>query len=123
MLYTVLADFIVLLHFLFILFVLFGGFLLFWSKRILWIHLPAVLWAAIIEFSGWICPLTPLENLFRQRGGTPAYSTGFIDHYIMPIIYPSFLTRKMQIVLGAVVIGVNAIVYWVVFYKKNKKIH
>lgn len=121
MFYTILADFIVLLHFLFILFVLFGGFLLFWSRRAIWVHLPAALWAAFIEFSGWICPLTPLENILRQRGGAPAYTTGFIDHYIMPMLYPSFLTRKMQFVFGAVVIVVNAIVYWMAFNKKNRK--
>ena len=119
--YTILADFIVILHFLFVLYVIFGGLFLFWSKRALWLHLPAAFWGVMIEFSGWICPLTPLENYFRYKGGGPTYTTGFIDHYIMPLLYPTFLTRQWQFVFGTVVIVINAIIYWMAFRKKNNK--
>ena len=120
---TILADFIVVLHLFFILFVLFGGLLLFWSSRILWFHVPAVLWAAMIEFSGWICPLTPLENFLREQGGSGTYSTGFIEHYILPLLYPDFLTRKLQIFFGLAVIAINLTVYGLFFYRRKRKSH
>lgn len=119
--YTLLADSIVILHFFFIVFAVFGGFLLFWSKRFLWIHLPTVIWAAYIELSGWICPLTPLENLLRQKGGDIAYRSGFIEHYIVPVIYPDFLTRNIQIALGCFVLMMNIFIYGVVFRRIKKR--
>lgn len=80
----------------------------------MWIHLPAVLWGALIEFAGWVCPLTPLENWFRENAGSTGYSSGFIEHYVMPVLYPSGLTREIQIALGVFVIVVNAGFYgWV----------
>ena len=118
---TILADFIVVLHLLFILFVLFGGLLLFWSSRIPWFHIPAVLWAAMIEFSGWVCPLTPLENFLRQQGGSSTYSTGFIEHYILPVLYPDFLTRRLQILFGLSVLGINLTVYGLFLYRLKRK--
>ena len=121
MVHIILVDIVVLIHFLFILFVLFGGLLLFWSSRVFWLHVPAVLWAAMIEFSGWVCPLTPLENLLRAHGGTTTYATGFIEHYILPLIYPDFLTRKLQIIFGLAVLGINLAVYGLFFYRKLKK--
>lgn len=105
------ADFIVLLHFLFIVFVLFGGLLVLKWKWVAWPHIPAALWGALIVFAGWICPLTPLENMLRRAEGTTGYATGFIEHYLIPLIYPSGLTRGIQIAMGVVVILINVIVY------------
>lgn len=105
--YRFLADLVVVIHFLFVLFVFFGGALLFWRKWAAWLHLPAAVWGVFIEFSGRICPLTPLENRLRSWAGAGGYDTGFVDHYIMPILYPAGLTRELQFVLGALVLGVN----------------
>ncbi len=112
------TDLIVLLHFLFILFVIFGGFLVWKWKKLLWLHLPAALWGALIEFGGWICPLTRLENILRSnaRGG---YSTGFIEHYLLPIIYPGGLTREIQIGLGVIVLLLNMFIYGVLYMKRR----
>ncbi len=120
MLYRVAADLVVILHLLFIAYVLIGGFLVLVHRAWGIVHLPAVVWAAMIEFRGWICPLTPLEIWFRIRGGTTAYRGGFIEHYILPVLYPSGLTRKVQLVLGSIVIIINVFVYWKVFFSKKR---
>jgi len=106
-----LADGIVVLHFLFIAFVVLGGVLALRWPRLAWVHLPAACWGAAIELSGWICPLTPLENRFRQAAGEAGYAGSFIDHYLLPILYPVGLTRDIQYGLAAVVIIVNLAVY------------
>lgn len=112
--YIILADFIIVVHFLFILFVVFGGLLVLRRKSWAWFHLPAVLWAAFIEFAGWTCPLTPLENAFREQGGSLSYEPGFIEHYLLPIIYPAELTRELQVLLGIAVLAINVVLYlWV----------
>ena len=120
MLYNFLADLVVIIHFLFILFVLLGGFLALWKSGMAWCHIPAVLWAASIEFFGLICPLTPLENQLREWGGVVGYNTGFVEHYILPIIYPQALTRKAQINLGIIVVIVNIGIYFTVWVKLRK---
>ncbi len=117
MVYNFLADLVVLLHLGFVLFVLLGGFLVFWRSAMAWFHIPAVVWAASIEFFGWICPLTPLENLLRALGGDAGYATGFVEHYIIPILYPAELTRKTQFGLGLIVLGVNIAVYWTLWQR------
>jgi hypothetical protein len=111
MLYQILADLVVLLHLLFIIFVVAGGLLA--LRRGWWIllHLPSMIWGVYIEFSGNICPLTPLENHFSRLAGKEGYSTDFIDHYLIPIIYPATLTREMQIFLGLLAIVINLVVY------------
>lgn len=117
------ADILVLFHLLFILFVMFGGlFVLKWPKAA-WLHIPAAVWGALIEFCGWICPLTPLENSLRLAGGGSPYTEGFIDKYILPVIYPPGLTREMQWVLGAAVVMVNLAVYgiWAVRLSRRRK--
>jgi len=116
MLYRVLADIVVMTHLAFILFAVLGGFLVLKWKRWAWLHVPAVVWAALISFAGWICPLTPLEIWLRERGGAIAYRSGFIEHYILPIVYPptDVLTRPVQIVLGVLVLGINLGIYGVV---------
>lgn len=110
--YGALAEAVVALHFLFVLFVLFGGLLTVRWPRAAWIHLPAACWGALISFAGWVCPLTPLEKWLRRQGGTAGYEGGFIEHYILPILYPHALTRNVQIVLGLVVLLLNALIYW-----------
>ncbi|HIC92085.1 MAG TPA: DUF2784 domain-containing protein [Syntrophaceae bacterium] len=116
-----LADIIVVFHFAFILFAVLGGILSIWWRKIIWLHVPVALWAALMEFAGWICPLTPLENWLRVKGGGAGYSGGFVEHYILPILYPAGLTREIQVVLGAFVIAVNLLIYWYVFMKHNPR--
>ena len=105
-----LADLLVAIHFGFILFVIFGGFLVIKWRRLIWLHLPAAIWGALIEFIGWICPLTHWENNLRAASGG-GYASGFIGHYIIPLIYPSGLTREIQIGLGLIVILLNLLAY------------
>jgi hypothetical protein len=112
MIYRALADFVVLLHLAFVLFAVGGGLLLFKWNRVAWVHVPAAAWAALIEFAGWECPLTPLENWLRRQGGEFGYQTGFIDRYLLPVIYPGPLSRHFEIALGIMVLGVNFVIYW-----------
>ena len=120
MIYSNFADLVVLLHTCFVLFVMLGGFLLFWKPAVALYHIPAVLWAAGIELWGWICPLTPLENMLRAMAGAPGYDTGFVEHYIIPLLYPAVLTRKMQIGLGITVLALNFVIYLSVWQKLKK---
>jgi hypothetical protein len=108
------ADLVVLLHFAFILFVVLGGMLVLkWRKAAL-AHLPCMLWGALIEFGGWICPLTPLEQRLRETAGGEGYSGGFVEHYVIPLVYPEALTRGVQIGFGVAILAVNLFVYGVV---------
>lgn len=109
-----LADLILLLHLAFIVFVMAGGLLALRWPRAAWLHLPAAAWGAAVEFFGWICPLTPLENHLRAAGGE-AYTQGdFIARILLPLIYPDGLTRNVQLLLGAVVLVANVAIYaWV----------
>ena len=108
------ADAVVLLHLAFIAFAMLGGVLVAWRTRIAWLHLPAAAWGAWIEFSGAICPLTPLENHFRRMAGASGYAGGFVERYLIPIVYPAGLTAQAQQSLGALVVAVNLAVYaWV----------
>ncbi len=111
MFYRLLADGVVILHLTFVVFVLFGGLLTLWWSRILWLHLPAAAWGAAVEFGGWVCPLTPLEHWLRLEAGQSAYPSDFIEHYVLPVLYPAMLTHDKQIVLGALVVVVNVAVY------------
>lgn len=111
MLYRVGADFILILHFGFVLFVLVGGLLLVKWPRLAWLHLPAVAWGAIVEFSGSICPLTPLENWLRAQAGEAEYAGDFIARYLSSVLYPDALTHELQLILGTVVVVVNLAIY------------
>jgi hypothetical protein len=111
MLYRALADFVVILHLAFVVFAVGGGTLVLRWRRLAWLHVPAVVWAALIEFAGWVCPLTPLENRLRTLSGEGGYTGGFVEHYILPILYPSALTRQVQYVLGFLVLAINVAVY------------
>ena len=105
------ADIVVLLHLAFILFVAVGGLFVLRWPRLAWAHLPAVVWGALVELAGWVCPLTPLENRLRAAAGESSYSGGFIDRYIVSIVYPSGLTRGTQLALGTAVIAINLVIY------------
>jgi hypothetical protein len=109
--YRWLADLIVLVHFAFVLFVVLGGLLAARWRGMIPVHVAAVIWAALIEFSGWICPLTPLENQLRAKSGSGDYHSDFVAHYILPVLYPEGLTRPTQIALGILVIALNLAVY------------
>jgi hypothetical protein len=109
--YLALADAVLVVHLAFILFAVLGGLLVLRHPRFIWLHLPAAAWGVLIEFAGWICPLTPLENSLRAQGGERGYSGGFIDHYLGALIYPEGLTRELQWLLGAFVLAVNAAIY------------
>ncbi len=112
MAYRLLADATVALHAAFIVFVVGGGFLVWRDARWALLHLPAVAWVAWLEFTGAICPLTPLENALRARAGDEGYAGGFIDHYLVPVIYPAGLTPGIQVALGAALVVGNAWLYW-----------
>jgi hypothetical protein len=109
--YRFLADLVVLLHLAFVIFAVLGGLLVLRWQQFAWFHIPAALWAMAVEFGGWVCPLTPLEYWLRMQGGDPAYSSDFIEHYVLPLLYPAGFTRGVQIVLGAMVLAVNLAIY------------
>ncbi|MEP7327876.1 MAG: DUF2784 domain-containing protein [Betaproteobacteria bacterium] len=111
MLARVAADATVALHLAFILFVVFGGALVWRRAPWAWLHAPAVAWVVWLEFTQAMCPLTPLENALRERAGEAGYTGGFIEHYLIPIIYPGGLTPAMQMALGAVVVTINGTIY------------
>ena len=121
MLSRLLADIVVVVHVSFVMFVVLGGFLAWRWPRVAWIHLPAAVWGATIEFGGWVCPLTPLENHFRRLAGQAGYTGGFIEHYIIPVLYPVDLTASLRVALGTFVILVNAVAYGVYFGRVLKR--
>ncbi len=105
------ADLIVLIHFAFILFVIFGGLLVMKWRKLILLHIPALVWATMLEIFGWFCPLTALENELRRNNNGETYSAGFIELYIIPVIYPEELTRNIQIALGIAVVCFNLLIY------------
>jgi Protein of Unknown function (DUF2784) len=118
MIYRTLADIVVALHLAFVLFVALGGFLAFKWRSVAWFHIPAALWGALIEFAGWECPLTPLENWLRRLGGEAGYQTSFIERYLLPVIYPASVTRSLHIALGILVLGVNLAIYGMIWRRQ-----
>lgn len=110
--FGLLANVVVLLHFAFVLFVVLGGLLALRWPAVRWLHLPAAAWGAWIEVSGGVCPLTPLEQALRRRAGEPVYSGDFVGRYILPVLYPEGLTRRIQVMLAVIVVSVNLGVYW-----------
>ena len=120
MVYRLLADLVLVLHLGFVLFVVLGGLLVLRWRWALWLHLPAAAWGALISFAGWVCPLTPLENYFRRLGGAAGYTGGFVEHYIVALLYPSGLTRSLQIALGVMVVVLNLAIYTRVFSRLRK---
>jgi Protein of Unknown function (DUF2784) len=119
--YRALADLVLTLHLGFVLFVVFGGLLVMQWPRIVWIHVPAAVWGVAIEYTGWICPLTPLENSLRVMGGEAGYAGGFIEHYLLPTLYPQGLTRGTQFVLGSLVLMINAAAYGALLLRTRRR--
>jgi hypothetical protein len=117
--YRAAADAILVVHLAFVLFVVLGALLILRWPRLAWLHIPAVVWAAFIEFSATICPLTPLEVSLRQQAGQAGYAGGFVDHYVGSLLYPEGLTRETQTALGAVVVAINAAIYIVAFRRRR----
>jgi hypothetical protein len=109
--YGLLADAVLVAHLAFVLFVTLGGLLVLKWRRLAWLHIPAAAWGATIEFAGWICPLTPLENDLRARAGQSGYEGDFIARYLMPVVYPDGLTRQDQLLLGSAALAINLAIY------------
>ena len=121
--YRLLADLTLILHAAFVVFVMLGALLVLRWPRVAWIHLPAALWGAGIEFLGGICPLTPLENHWRQLAGQDGYAGGFVEHYVVPILYPDALTRRVQVALGILVLVVNVAIYAWALWRRRAVLH
>jgi hypothetical protein len=119
--YSVAADAVLVLHLVFVLFVGLGGLLALRWPPVAWIHIPAAVWGAAIEFGGWICPLTPIENDLRVRAGESPYTGDFVARYLLPVIYPEGLTRDAQIVLGLGVVLLNTVIYFIVFRRQRTR--
>ena len=119
--FGILADIVVLSHLFFVLFALFGAVLIIWWRRVIWLHPPAVFWAIWIELTGRICPLTPLENWLRNRGGQGGYRGDFVENYLMPVLYPVGLTRHIQILLGILVIIINTALYGYILFQHRRR--
>lgn len=120
MIWRALADLVLLIHLAFIVFVIVGGFFSSRWRWLPWIHLPAVAWAIILEFSGWICPLTPLENSLRQASGEAGYPGGFLEHYLVPVVYPEALTPEIQIYIGLGVLLINGMAYSILWKGRTR---
>lgn len=117
--YRLFADLILVLHFAFVAFALLGGLLVLRRPRTAWLHVPALAWGVLMQWADWICPLTPLENHLRLLGGEAGYAGGFIEHYLMLLLYPGNLTLELRYILGAVLLIVNVAVYaWLIFRKR-----
>lgn len=118
--YRIAADLVVVVHLAFVLFVVGGGLFVLRRPRVAWVHLPVAAYGALIELVGWICPLTPLENRLRRAAGEEGYEGGFVEHYLLPVLYPERLTPRVQLVLGLLVILVNAAVYGWVLHRRRR---
>jgi hypothetical protein len=118
-LYAALAHLTVLGHLAFVAFVVLGGLLALRWPRVAWLHLPCAAWGALVELAGWICPLTPLEQTFRARAGEGTYATSFLEHYLVPLLYPGALTRGLQIGLGVGVLALNVAIYAAVWRRRG----
>ena len=118
--YEITADLLLIIHFTFLLFVVFGALLIFASIKIIFIHIPVVIWGSYIELTNSICPLTYLENWFLHKANLTTYSEGFIQNYLVPIVYPMNLTKDLQIYLGITLIVINMIIYGFIISKLKK---
>jgi len=106
-----LANLVVVVHGLCVTFIVLGGFLTWRWRRVAWLHVPFAVWGVVLEYRGWVCPLTPIENYFRHRAGAAGYAGGFIDHYLLPLLYPAGLTPRLQLILGTIALLVNLAAY------------
>ena len=117
-----LAAAVVVVHLLFVAFVVAGGVLVLRWPRIAWLHMPAAAWGAFVEWSGRLCPLTPLESALRRQAGLEDYAGDFIAHYVFPFLYPVGLTRRTQVLMAGIVVVVNVAVYTYAFYRRRTRI-
>jgi hypothetical protein len=118
--YQLLANAVVVFHAFFILFIVFGGFLAWRWRWVAAIHIPCAVWGILIEYRGGICPLTPLENTLRAKAGQQGYSGGFVEHYLLPAVYPKGLTPGVQIALGTFVLVINVLAYAVLIRRVTR---
>ena len=118
--YELAANLTLIVHFAFILFVVFGALLFFVATKIIFIHFPALIWGSYIELTNSICPLTYLENWFLHKANLTTYSEGFIQNYLVSIVYPVSLTKDLQIYLGIALIAINIVFYAFIFNKLKK---
>ena len=121
MIYRLLADLVFLAHIAFVLFVVLGGIAVWWRPKLAWLHVPAFAWGALIEFAGWICPLTPWEQSLRRLAGEKGYAGGFLEHYLFPVLYPDGLTRDVQIALGVLVLVINSVAYALILRRARRR--
>ena len=121
MVYSIFADLVVVIHLGFVIFAVLGAVLIIWRRWIIWLHLPGLLWAVWIEITGGICPLTPLENWFRTKGGQGGYEGNFVAAYLLPVLYPAGLTRNVQFIIAMMIIVINVAIYGSIFYKRSRK--
>ncbi len=119
--YGLLADLLLLLHLAFVVFVVAGGLLALRWPRVARAHLPCAAWGAFVELSGGICPITPLENLLRRAAGQAGFEGGFVEYYLLPVLYPGNLTRGVQVTLGLLVIVTNVLVYALVWQRSRAR--
>lgn len=120
-LFAILAGLIVFVHLVFVVFAAAGALFALRWPWIPWVHIPAAAWAASIEFSGGVCPLTPLENELRAKAGLDHYSGDFVARYLFPVLYPGGLTREAQVVIGLVVLAVNLGLYIFVYKRRTSR--
>ena len=121
MIYRLLADLVFLAHLAFVVFVVLGGIAVWWRPKLAWLHVPAFAWGALIEFAGWICPLTPWEQSLRRLAGEKGYAGGFVEHYLFPVLYPDGLTRDVQIALGVLVLVINTVAYALILRRARRR--
>ena len=122
MVYRILAELVLVIHFCFVLFVVLGGLLALRWRSVLWLHLPAFVWGVLVQCFFWACPLTPLENWLRRLGGESGYAGGFLEHYISAILSAN-VSRGFQMGLGILLLGVNVLVYTLVFTRRRRKVN
>jgi hypothetical protein len=122
MIYRLLADVVLLAHFAFVAFTVLGGLLVLRYRKVLWWHLAALCWGVVVQWANWICPLTPLENDLRRLGGEAGYAGGFIEHFVLKVLYPENLTVELRYVLGIALIIINVAVYSYVLLTRRRRI-
>ena len=115
---SIAANALLLIHLGFVFFVALGGLLVLRWRRAAWVHLPCAGWGILIELTGWVCPLTPLENHFRRLAGEAGYDGGFLQNYVWSMLYPGGLTRGMQVMLGLALLALNLYIYWRAFARR-----
>jgi hypothetical protein len=122
MIYRLLADFVLIAHVAFVLFSVLGGLLILRYRKVLWWHLTALCWGVVVQWANWVCPLTPLENHLRRLVGEAGYSGGFIEHFVLKVLYPDNLTLELRYVLGAILLSINVAVYSYVLLSRRRTI-